>query len=85
MGDDFVTLDEAAELSGLHRNTLMRLLRQGVLRGYKTVWQGRMRWLVSVRSLRQYADPIEGFLLDLPGPKLFLRRIKDDDEEEEEN
>jgi excisionase family DNA binding protein len=81
MGDDFVTLAEAAALSGLHKNTLKRLLRQGVLRGYKMVWEGRMRWLVSVRSLRQYTDPIEGFLLDLPGPKLFLRRVEEDDDE----
>jgi hypothetical protein len=32
-----------------------------------------------VRSLRRYTDPIDGFLLDLPGPKLFLRRVEGED------
>jgi excisionase family DNA binding protein len=81
MGDDFITLDEAAEASGLHQNTLRRLLRQGAIRGYKMKWRGRSRWLVSVRSLRKYADPFNGFLLDLPGPKIFLRRVEDDEPE----
>ena len=81
MGDDFVTLDEAVEISGLHRNTLLRLLRQGVIRGHKMVWKDRLRWMVSIRSLRHYSDPTEGFLLDLPGPKLFLRKVEDEDEE----
>jgi len=30
----------------------------------------------------QYTDPVYGFLLDLPGPKLFLRRMDDEDEED---
>ena len=80
MGDDFITIEEAAEISGLHKTTLGRLLRRGVIRGYKMVWKDRMRWMVSVRSLRQYTDPIEGFLLDLPGPKIFLRKVEEDDE-----
>ena len=79
MGDDFIPLDQAAALSGLHKNTLKRLLRQGEIRGYKAVWEGRRRWMVSVRSLRHYSDPIEGFLLDLPGPKLFLRKVEGED------
>ncbi len=74
MGEEFIPLDEAAQRSGLHVNTLRRLLREGALRGYKTREQGKQRWMVSVLSLKQYTDPFHGFLLERPGPKLFLRR-----------
>jgi hypothetical protein len=73
--NDYIPLEEAAQRSGLHANTLKRLLRRGVIRGYKGRHAGRSRWLVSVISLRQYTDPVNGFLLDLPGPKLFLRKF----------
>lgn len=79
MSSDYVPIEEAAQLSGLHLNTLRRLLRRGVMRGFKLNHGGRQRWMVSVRSLQHYTDPITGFLLDLPGPKLYLR--KRDDEE----
>mgnify|MGYP002397819591 CR=1 FL=1 len=78
---DFITLEEAARRSGLHPNSLKRLLRQGALRGFKTAHAGRRRWLVSVASLRQYTDPLTGWLLDLPGPKLFLRRAEEPEDE----
>ncbi len=58
MGNDFIPLDAAARRSGLHPNTLRRLLRQGEIFGYKET-EGRVtRWLVSVSSLEQYTDPI---------------------------
>lgn len=76
---DFIPLETAAEISGLHPNSLKRLLRQGVIRGFKATVGGRQRWLVSVASLRQYTDPMTGWLLDQPGPKLFLRRQRNDD------
>ncbi len=79
MADDYIFLEEAVRLSGLHMNTLRRLLREGTLRGYKTTHEGKQRWLVSVASLKRYADPVQGFLLDLPGPKLFLRKIDEDE------
>jgi excisionase family DNA binding protein len=79
---DFITLEEAARRSGLHLNSLKRLLRQGVLRGFKTVHGGRRRWLVSMASLRQYTDPMTGWLLDMPGPKLFLKRAEEDPDKE---
>jgi len=79
MSADFISIEEAAERSGLHPNTLRRLLREGVIRGYKAAQAGKVRWLVSARSLKDYADPLYGFLLDLPGPKLFLKKL---DEEE---
>ncbi|MGH2522691.1 MAG: helix-turn-helix domain-containing protein [Anaerolineales bacterium] len=74
MGEDYISLEEAAQRSGLHVNTIRRLLRAGVLRGYKTAERGKRRWMVSAASLREYADPIYGFLLEMPGPKLFLRK-----------
>lgn len=79
MSSNYVPIEEAAQLSGLHLNTLRRLLRVGVMRGFKLNHGGRQRWMVSVRSLQHYTDPITGFLLDLPGPKLYLRR-RDDEE-----
>ncbi len=75
MGDDYIPIEEAAQQSGLHINTLKRLLREGVIEGYKAIHQRKRRWMVSAASLRQYTDPVYGFLLDLPGPKLFLRRL----------
>ena len=84
MGDDYIPLEEAAQQSGLHPNTLRRLLREGVIRGFKTAYRGKQRWLVSVASLRQYTDPFHGFLLDLPGPKLFLKRLDENERDDDE-
>ena len=86
MGEEFIPLDEAAQRSGLHVNTLRRLMREGALRGYKTREQGKQHWMVSAASLKQYTDPFHGFLLELPGPKLYLRRRQGEagkDEQEE--
>ncbi len=79
MSSDYISIEEAAQRSGLHCNTLKRLLRSGAIYGYKATVHGRSRWLVSAASLRLYADPIDGFLLDMPGPKLYLRRLDGDD------
>jgi len=81
MADDFTPLEEAAARSGLHPNTLKRLLRQGVIRGFKGAYKGKSHWLVSVRSLDQYANPVRGFLLELPGPKIFLTRREEGEED----
>jgi excisionase family DNA binding protein len=81
VGSDYIDLKEAARRCGLHHKTIQRLLRDGVLDGYKTSEGGRMRWLVSVASLRLYTNPWTGHLLDLPGPKLFLRRLDGEDED----
>ena len=43
MGQDYISIEEAAEQSGLHVETLKRLLRAGVLAGYKSVERGRSR------------------------------------------
>lgn len=82
MGPDYITLEEAAGRSGLHPNSLKRLLRQGKIRGFKATEGGRRRWLVSVASLRQYTDPLYGFALERSGPKLFLRKVRNDTSEE---
>ena len=80
MSSDYITIEEAAQRSGLHSNTIARLLRRGVLHGYKATEDGRSKWLVSVYSLRHYTDPINGFLLDMPGPKLFLSKLHEDND-----
>ena len=72
MPNDYVSITEAAEHSGLHPNSLRRLLRQGEISGYKSSIEGKSRWRVSVSSLRRYTDPVDGLLLDRPGPKKFL-------------
>ena len=79
MSAEFVRLEEAARRSGLHPNTLRRLLREGILHGYKAVDQGKQCWWVSAESLRRYTNPLSGFLLDLPGPKIFLKRREEKD------
>jgi hypothetical protein len=78
VANDYIPIEEAARRSGLHSNTIARLLRRGVLHGYKTSQGGRARWLVSIYSLRHYTDPINGFLLDMPGPKLFLSKLHEE-------
>lgn len=79
MNDEFLRLEEAARQSGLHANTLRRLLREGTLHGYKAVHRGKQCWWVSAASLKRYTNPRSGFLLDLPGPKLFLKRRDEED------
>jgi hypothetical protein len=78
MSEEFVRLEEASRRSGLHPNTLRRLLREGALHGYKAVHEGKQCWWVSAASLKRYTHPQSGFLLDLPGPKLFLKRREED-------
>ncbi len=78
MPNNYISIVEAARRSGLHSNTIKRLLRSGRLRGYKTSVGGRNCWLVSVFSLRHYTDPLNGFLLDMPGPKLFLSKLDEE-------
>jgi hypothetical protein len=74
VGDDYVSIEEAARLSGLHINSIRRLLRKGSLYGYKATEGKSRRWMISIQSLRRYTDPQTGFLLELPGPKLYLTR-----------
>jgi hypothetical protein len=74
MRNDYIPLEEAARRSGLHPNTLRRRRREGVIHGYKAGGGGKRHWLVSATSLKIYTDPVLGFLLDLPGPKIFLKK-----------
>lgn len=84
MANNYISITEAARRFGLHTNTIARLLRRGVLQGYKTTSQGgASRWMVSIQSLRSYTDPITGFALDMPGPKMFLSKLDEREEDEE--
>lgn len=84
MANNYISITEAAQRFGLHTNTIARLLRRGVLQGYKTTGQGgSSRWMVSIQSLRSYTDPINGFALDMPGPKLFLSKLDEGEDEAE--
>jgi excisionase family DNA binding protein len=76
---DYVSIAEAAALTGVHPVTLRRLIRQRVLRALRDPVDGRRRWLVSTRSLRDYFHPVTGFALEQYGPKLFLKRAHWDD------
>jgi hypothetical protein len=78
-GRDFITLDEAARRSGYHPNTLMRLLRAGVLDGYKDRVRGRYRWMISWRSLNAYTETLTTFASDRPGPRPRPARRKPND------
>jgi DNA-binding Lrp family transcriptional regulator len=84
VGYDYIPIEEAAQRFGLHANSLKRLLRQGILDGYKANVDGRRRWMVSVVSVRVYTDPVRGYLLNLPGPKLFLSQLRDEGDEGDE-
>lgn len=71
-----ISITEAAHQSGLHPNSLRRLLRQGEISGYKSSIDGKSRWMVSLSSLKRYTDPVDGLLLERPGPKKFLNRTR---------
>ena len=70
----YIPLEEAAELSGAHPNSLKRLLRQGVIRGKKKLIEGRERWMVEKNSLMSHFNPVSGYAFDRPGPRLFLTK-----------
>jgi DNA-binding IclR family transcriptional regulator len=74
VGGDYISIAEAAQRCGLHRNTIQRLLREGRLVGFKEHHSGQFRWWVSVRSLEEYTNPWTGFLMDRPGPKMYLTK-----------
>lgn len=76
MIDAYISIEAAAQLSGLHPNTLRRLLRERVVRGRKLVVAGKRRWTVSAESLRDYLAPSLRFAAIQPAPKLRLRSRK---------
>ncbi len=49
-GDDWITTQEAAELSGYHVNYLRKLIRRGDIRGRKV----SIVWLIDRQSLLDY-------------------------------
>lgn len=83
--DDFLTIEEAAELFGVHAGTIRRLLRDRTLRGRKMMYGTRMRWLVSRRDLLDRWHPNTGYALEYSGPKLYLTRATVEDQEDEDD
>lgn len=77
MNDDYISLEAAVATSGLHPNTLRRLLREGIVRGRKTVIGGRPHWRVLNDSLRQYLAGAQVYWSERRGPRLKLRRLSD--------
>lgn len=51
--DDWITVQEAAELSGYHSNHVRRLIRDGAIKGRK--W-ANLVWQVSKQSVLAYLD-----------------------------
>ncbi len=69
---DYVTLDEAAQRSGLHPNGLKRLLRQGTLHGFKTAVNGRRQWLVYLAVPASVHRPGDGLPARSARPQVIL-------------
>lgn len=64
-GDDWITTQEAAELSGYHVNYLRKLIRRGDIRGRKV----SIVWLVDRPSLLEYMAQAEKSDDKRRGPK----------------
>ena len=66
-GDNWITTQEAAELSGYHPDHLRRLIRAGDIEGRKV----SIVWLIKRQSLLDYIDRAEHSGDKRRGPKLF--------------
>lgn len=59
MADDWITIDDAVNLSGYYPDTLRRLVREGKIKGKKfvTVWQVSKRSLLTyLRSMKEQGE-----------------------------
>lgn len=64
-GDDWITTQEAAELSGYHVNYIRKLIRRGDIRGRKV----SIVWLIERQSLLGYIAQAEQSEDKRRGPK----------------
>lgn len=64
-GDEWITTQEAADLSGYHVNYLRKLIRRGDIRGRKI----SIVWLINRRSLLEYMAQAEESDDKRRGPK----------------
>jgi excisionase family DNA binding protein len=64
-GDDWITTQEAAELSGYHPEHLRRLLKRGDIEGRKV----SIVWLINRRSLLEFVAQAEQSDDKRRGPK----------------
>lgn len=53
MGDELLTVDQAAERLQMHADTVRRLLREGQLPGRKV---GARQWRISADALKAYIN-----------------------------
>jgi excisionase family DNA binding protein len=53
MGDELLTVDQAAERLQMHADTVRRLLREGQLPGRKV---GARQWRISADALKAYVE-----------------------------
>ena len=58
---DYITADEAAEISGYHVNYIRRIMRQGKVKGRKTA----LVWLIERDSLQAYLAKVQEQLAQL--------------------
>lgn len=65
IGDDWITTQEAADLSGYHPDHLRRLIRAGEIRARKLSFL----WLVSRQSLMDYLSKANESSDNRRGPK----------------
>jgi excisionase family DNA binding protein len=56
MGDELLTVDQAAERLQMHADTVRRLLREGQLPGRKV---GARQWRISADALKAYVEGID--------------------------
>lgn len=71
---DYITTEEAAELSGYHVNYIRRLMRKGTITGRKA----GLMWWVERESLRAYLAKVEAAGSQRFGPGGLDRALQED-------
>lgn len=73
---DYITADEAAEISGYHVNYIRRIMRQGKVKGRKTA----LVWLIERDSLQAYLILVARLGTSRFGPGGIERALQDQGE-----
>ena len=75
---DYITSDEAAEISGYHVNYIRRIMRAGKIKGRKA----GLVWLIERESLHAYMDLVESLGNRRFGPGGIERAIHEEQHSE---